>query len=72
MSGMVGHRCKPGYDVDEDVQVFPSGGFGAAIEVCYEGEDGRLWAGNSEYCTRVNYCPFCGYAAKERVEWKPS
>jgi len=66
------HRCEPGYDFDEERQVFPSAGFGAAIIACYEDEEGKLWAVNSEYCIQVNFCPFCGYAAREQVEWKPS
>lgn len=47
---------------------FPLEGYGQAIEECDEREDGTLWAGNGEYGTRVNFCPFCGYSAKVKVE----
>ena len=33
--------------------------YGHAIISCYE-QDGKLWAGNGEYTTEVNFCPFCG------------
>lgn len=36
---------------------------GGAIDYCIGNEDGTLWAGNGEYESRVNYCPFCGTAA---------
>mgnify|MGYP001586198926 CR=1 FL=1 len=38
-------------------------GYGPAIEYCHGRDDGSLWAGNSEYGTRVNFCPFCGLKA---------
>ena len=30
-------------------------------------EAGTLFAGNGEYESQVNYCPFCGYKASEPV-----
>ncbi len=66
------HNCTPGHDwVKGDGAIFPCSGFGSAIEDCKEDECGRLWAGNSEYGTQVNYCPFCGYRAKVQIEWRP-
>ena len=46
---------------------FPRDGYGPAIEDVDEHEDGKLWAGNSEYNTQVNFCPVCGYKAKVAV-----
>ena len=42
-------------------------GYGPAVEGCEERDDGSLWAGNGEYGSRVNFCPFCGYKAKNPV-----
>lgn len=61
------HHCKPGRSKNNDGPVFPSSGYGAAIEECEETEQGELWAGNSEYGTQVNFCPFCGYKARRQV-----
>ncbi len=47
---------------------------GHAIDGCKEDEYGFLWAGNGEYETMVNFCPFCGYKAKrsavDQNEWE--
>lgn len=48
---------------------------GPAIHYCKEDEEyGFLWAGNGEYETMVNFCPFCGYKAKrpavDQDEWE--
>jgi hypothetical protein len=43
----------------------PDKAYGIAIKYCYEDADGKLWAGNDEYESQVNYCPGCGYKAKE-------
>ena len=37
-------------------------GAGPAIEYCYE-DDYGMFAGNGEYESQVNYCPFCGEKA---------
>jgi hypothetical protein len=42
----------------------PDKAYGIAIKYCYEATDGKLWAGNNEYESHVNYCPVCGYKAK--------
>jgi len=42
----------------------PDKAWGIAVKYCYEDAEGRLWAGNSEYESQVNYCPVCGYKAK--------
>lgn len=39
--------------------------YGPAIKVCYEDDQGRLWAENGEYSSRVNFCPVCGYKEKK-------
>ena len=63
------HDCMPG--TENGRHIFPSDAYGGAIEFCEENEKGELWCGNGEYATRVNFCPFCGYAAPQQVEWKP-
>ena len=42
----------------------PDKAYGIAIKYCYEDGEGKLWAGNIEYESEVNYCPVCGYKAK--------
>ncbi len=42
----------------------PFGSYGDAIDDCDENDDGELWAGNGEYRSQVNFCPFCGFKAK--------
>jgi len=63
------HKCEPGTNWDTEEYYFESGFFGQAICTCEESEDGKLWCDNEEYKTRVNFCPFCGYEAKNKVEW---
>ena len=46
----------------------PYYGCGAAINRCIEDFEGRLAVDNDEYASYVNYCPFCGYEAKTKVE----
>ena len=46
----------------------PQGGYGAAIEYCYETEDGEFWVGNGEYGSQVNYCPMCGAKAPKQAK----
>ena len=45
----------------------PNGGYGTAIDECYECEDGTFWVSNGEYSSQVNYCPVCGEEAPKRV-----
>lgn len=40
--------------------VYPVSAYGAAITQCDEAPDGSFWAGNGEYESRVDYCPYCG------------
>ncbi len=40
---------------------------GAAIDDCYEDQDGCLFVSNGEYGSQVNYCPMCGYEAKKKI-----
>jgi hypothetical protein len=48
-------RCEQRFDFDL---------CGPAVEYCWTGRDGHLWAGNGEYESMVNFCPFCGYKAE--------
>ena len=45
----------------------PDSAYGDAITECYEEDNGKLWAGNGEYNSQVNFCPYCGYKAKKQV-----
>lgn len=54
------HKCKGN---------LPESLYGAAIDHCFE-EDGKLFVSNSEYMSQVNFCPYCGYEAKIKVEIK--
>ena len=49
----------------------PKGLWGPAVEYVRVGEDGKMWIGNGEYETRVNYCPFTGTPAPQRMEPLP-
>jgi len=64
------HNCEPGWDKQVEARIFESGMYGAAIETCIEDDGGRLWCSNSEYATRVDFCPFCGYKAPNQVRWE--
>ncbi len=63
------HRCEPGWNLEQDEKFFPYNCFGTAIDYCFEDDGGRLWAGNTEYETQVNFCPFCGYPAETKIDW---
>ena len=40
--------------------------WGDAITYCYTAPNGGgMWAGNDEYESRVNFCPFCGEKYKK-------
>jgi len=41
---------------------------GGAVEECFENENGQLWVSNGEYCSQVNYCPYCGFKAPRQVD----
>jgi hypothetical protein len=53
------HRC--------DLQS-PEKAYGTAVKYCYEDDDGRLWAGNIEYESQVDYCPICGFKAIKSIQ----
>lgn len=38
--------------------------YGAAITERWEDKDGYFHVSNDEYCSLVNFCPFCGYKSK--------
>jgi len=46
----------------------PYDGYGEAIDHCMEYDDNSFWAGNGEYGSAVNYCPFCGAKAPRQVD----
>ena len=53
----------------------PSYQCGPAITYCYRDNSkgtlpGSMWAGNGEYESQINYCPFCGAKAVLMVQNK--
>lgn len=43
--------------------------WGSAVDYVYTDESGKMFVGNNEYETQVNYCPFTGIPApKQMVE----
>lgn len=40
----------------------------AAVTRSYEDGKGNLYVTNGEYESRVNFCPFCGHAAKSQMK----
>lgn len=45
----------------------PKGLWGSALDYVRIDEDGKMWVGNHEYETRVNYCPFTGVPAPKQM-----
>ena len=45
-----------------------NGGWGHAILECFQAEGTRMFAGNDEYMSQVNYCPFCGQKATIQID----
>jgi hypothetical protein len=41
--------------------------YGAAVENCFEDDYFRLFVINGEYGSQVNFCPVCGYEAKNKI-----
>lgn len=42
---------------------------GTAMDYCFEREeDLTLWIQNSEYGNQINFCPLCGYEAKNKIK----
>lgn len=56
------HYCEPQYDL-------PFFLHGTAIDRCYEDLDKKLFVDNREYGSQVNFCPFCGYEAKVKMNF---
>ena len=44
------------------------GSWGAAITECAESNEGRLIVSDGEAWNAVNFCPFCGFEAKVKLE----
>jgi len=55
------HRCKKDHNEYGE-------SYGVAINFVYEDQNDCLWAGNGEYLSPVDYCPFCGYKAINGIE----
>lgn len=54
------HNCK----LPKEAKVHS---WGAAVTTCYENNNGVLFVDNDEYQNQVNFCPFCGYEAKIKI-----
>lgn len=39
--------------------------YGPALSYCYQDEEG-MWAGNGEYESQVNFCPYCGQSSSKK------
>jgi hypothetical protein len=46
----------------------PDGLWGSAIGYTRIDDDGKMWVGNGEYETQVNYCPFTGQPAPKQMK----
>ena len=46
----------------------PEDSYGPAISECVEDDVGAFWAGNGEFASQVNFCPFCGERAPTQVD----
>ena len=46
----------------------PSDSYGPAIEFTHIDKDGKMWVGNGEYETQVNFCPMTGKPAPTQME----
>lgn len=57
---MDNHKCKRPNKAKEST-------YGQAIEHVFE-ENGEFYAGNGEYYTQVNYCPFCSKKATIQIK----
>jgi hypothetical protein len=51
------------YIVLEQRFISPQRLYGKAVEYVREDSEGRMWIGNDEYETQVNFCPFTGKEA---------
>lgn len=61
---MKSKKIKEEHGHGDDYAVF--GNYGEAITGLRE-IDGELWIGNGEYCTQVNFCPYCGKKADKQI-----
>jgi len=55
------HRCEAPNESKDYI-------YGCAIWVCYEDKLDELVVENGEYGSQVNYCPYCGYEAKNKIK----
>jgi len=57
------------HDCCNDCAYIVNGCFiGYMVRFCIEMEDGRLMMGNGEEWTQVDFCPFCGVEAEEKIK----
>ena len=61
ISNMERHYCKASRKAKDYI-------YGVAIYQCTELEDGTLMVDNDEYGSQVDYCPYCGYEAKVKIQ----
>lgn len=59
-----GRCCSVGYGSEQDTE---HQHYGAAVMYVTIDDDGTMWAGNGEYSTRINLCPFCGQKAPKQL-----
>ncbi len=56
------------YIVLEQRFISPQRLYGKAVEYVKEDSEGRMWIGNGEYETQVNFCPFTGKPAVTKMD----
>ena len=69
--GLEEHEWVPRYDGEAKCcgRIFgPHKECGNAINYCYDLDDGTKWAGNGEYESQVNFCPYCGDPAATKIK----
>lgn len=47
--------------------ILPGSEYGSPILFCQEDDKGVLWVGNGRFLSPVNFCPYCGHAARRPV-----
>jgi len=50
----------------------PEGLWGIAVKYTRIDDDGKMWVGNDEYETQVNYCPMTGQPAPKQMTGRDS
>lgn len=55
------HQCRTPENASSDA-------YGSAIYECYENDENQLIATNDEYASQVDFCPYCGFEAENKIK----